>query len=206
MTGKWIHGMLCSIWQWAAKRNDHLFRQDADFSGWLSPGEAGFSEEQGNQYQPSTDALVKVLKRFPISEVDAVLDIGCGKGKAMYLMNRLPFGKIRGYDLSGGLVRIANENFKKLGLKKCRAVQADAASFDDYDDFNYFYIFNSFPQKVFEIMMGHILESVRRNPRKVRFIYLHPVCHDYIVKQTPFHLVYRRKSVISWFDYYCYEN
>lgn len=200
-----IHKILCGIWQGAARRNDRLFRGDADFSEWMSQEEAGFSEGKGNQYQPSTDALVKVLKRFPVSEKDAILDMGCGKGKAMYLMSRFPFGKISGYDLSEELVHIANQNFQKLGLSRCHAVQADAAAFGDYDAYNYFYIFNAFPQEVFKVMISHVLESIRRQPRTCYFIYLHPVCHEYLVSHTPFRLIYKRRSVVSWFDYYCYQ-
>lgn len=200
-----MHGMLCSLWQGAARRNDRLFRGDADFSEWMSQEEAGFSEGRGNQYQPSTDALVKVLKRFPISSKDAILDMGCGKGKAMYLMSRFPFGKIRGYDLSEELVQIASRNFQKLGLARCRAVQADATVYEDYDEFNYFYIFNAFPQEIFEAMTGHLMDSLKRRPRDCYFIYLHPVCHEYLANYTPFRLIYKRRSLVSWFDYYCYE-
>ena len=200
-----VHGMLCSLWQGVAQRNDRLFRGDADFSEWMSQEDAGFSEGRGNQYQPSTDALVKVLKRFPISSKDAILDMGCGKGKAMYLMSRFPFGKVRGYDLSEELVQIASQNFQKLGLSRCRAIQADATVYEDYDEFNYFYIFNAFPQEIFEVMIGHLMDSLERRSRDCYFIYLHPVCHEYLVSHTPFRLTYKRKSLISWFDYYCYE-
>lgn len=202
---EWIHTALCRVWQKAAGINDRLFRQNADFSGWVTQKEAGFSEGKGNQYQPSTDALVKVLKRFPIGGSDSILDMGCGKGKAMYLMSRFPFGKIRGYDLSEELVRIANQNFQKLGLSRCQSVQADAMLYEAYDEFNYFYLFNAFPQKVFEVMMQHLLESLRRKPRHCFFIYLHPVCHEYMVTHTPFQLIYQRKSMVSWFVYHCYE-
>lgn len=202
---KMIYRILCGVWQWFARRNDRLFRGNADFSGWTSQKEAGFTEAQGNQYQPTTDYLKKVLEQFSISEEDAILDIGCGKGKAMYLMSAFPFRKIRGYDLSGELVQIANQNFAKLGLKNCEAFQADAVEFTDYDEFNYFYIFNSFPQNVFEIMMFHLLESLKRRPRKIRFIYLNPVCHDYIVAHTPFQMICRKRRWLSWFTYHCYE-
>ena len=66
-------------------------------------------------------------------------------------------------------------------------------------------MFNPFPREVFEAMMGHLLESIRRRPRTCRFIYLHPEYHEYFVKHTPFRLIYKKKSLISWFDYYCYE-
>ena len=88
-----VHNGLCMLWQGAAVKNDQLFRGNADFSSWMTQEEAGFVEGKGNQYQPSTDALIKVLKRFPISEKDAIIDVGCGKGKAMYLMERFPFRK-----------------------------------------------------------------------------------------------------------------
>ena len=74
-----VHNGLCMLWQGAAVKNDQLFRGNADFSSWMTQEEAGFAEGKGNQYQPSTDALIKVLKRFPISEKDAIIDLGCGK-------------------------------------------------------------------------------------------------------------------------------
>lgn len=200
-----VYKILCAVWQWFARKNDRLFRKDADFSGWMMQEEAGFTEQQGNQYQPCTSQLKKVLKKLSVCEEDAILDIGCGKGKAMYLMSCFPFRKIQGYDLSEELVRIANANFQKLGLKNCEAFQADAMEFTEYDDFNYFFIFNSFPREVFEIMMEHLMKSMERRPRKVRFIYLNPVCHDYMEVHTPFRLIYKRKSIFSWFTYYCYE-
>lgn len=193
------------MWQWASKRNDQLCCKGADFAEWMTQEDAGFTKTQGNKYQPSDSRLKKVLKRFPITEADSILDIGCGKGKAMYMMSQFPFHKIQGYDLSKKLADIANQNFKILGLKQCHACQADALEFTAYDDFNYFYIFNSLPQKVFEVMMKHLLESMERRPRKVRFIYLNPECHGYMEAHTPFRLVYKKRAPISWFTYYVYE-
>ena len=103
-----------SVWQRFACLNDRIFRGGADFSAWMTQETAGFSEEHGNQYQPSTDGLAGILKKLPVGEDDRILDIGCGKGKAMYIMSRFPFGRIRGYDLSDRLVETANDNFRKL--------------------------------------------------------------------------------------------
>ena len=55
------------------------------------------------------------------------------------------------------------------------------------------------------ITVPDYLESLKRRPRNCYFIYLHPVCHEYMVSHTPFRLIYKRKSLVSWFDYYCYE-
>lgn len=91
-------------------------------------------------------------------------------------------------------------------MKQCKALQADAANYTDYDEFDYFYMFSALPKNVFISMMKYIMESMRNKPRKVYFIYLNPVYHEYIVTRTPFRLIYKKKSIISWFDYYCYEN
>ena len=201
-----LHELICGVWQKAAILNDKLFRHGCDFSRWVPQDELGFSEQEGNKYQPSTDTLKRVLKHFRITEKDAAIDIGCGKGKAMYLMSRFPFSEIKGYDLSDELVKIANRNFKTLGLARCGAFTADAAVYDDYDRFNYFYLYNSVPEKVFEKLVGHIWDSIRRNPRKCVFIMMNPHYEAYLKKHTTFRPVYRKKSWISWFDYCCYQT
>lgn len=200
-----LYQFLRDLWQHMAMTNDRYFRENCDFSGWMTQREAGFLEEEGNQYQPSSDRLVDILKQFPIEEKDAILDIGCGKGKAMYLMSRFPFHKIRGYDISEKLVQIANGNFRKTGLKQCKAINANALNYDSYDEFNYFFMFNSFPEDVFSIMMKHIMDSIDRRTRKCVFIYMNPVCHTYMIEHTPFRLVYKKRGLLRWYDYYCYE-
>ena len=171
-----------------------------------------FDESHGNQYQPSTTAnLKRVLKRMSISKEDVILDIGCGKGRAMYIMSQFEFGKIRGYDLSKELTEIAEDNFKKLGINdRCSAMQADAETFEEYDEYNYFYYFNSVPREVFVKMIGHVQESIRRKPRKVTFIYMHPENEDYLIKNTDMKKFDREGSFISllvdWFDLACYSN
>ncbi|MBS6397602.1 MAG: class I SAM-dependent methyltransferase [Clostridiales bacterium] len=200
-----LYAFLSRVWQRAGQENDRRFRGDCDFSEWMSQEEAGFEESQGNKYQPVTDSLVKVLRHFPINIEDSILDIGCGKGKAMYLMSRLPFRRIEGYDLSDRLAVIANKNFRRLGLRQCRAVQGNALTFTEYDKFNYFFMFNPFPQEIFEVMMGNLMESLKRNPRKCVLIYLNPVCHEYLITQTPFRLVYKKRAMVRWYDYFCYE-
>lgn len=203
---KFIHDTLVNIWQTVGKINDKIFRSGADFSGWMTPEESGIKGSPGHVYRPTTDQLRRVIKRFSINEKDAFLDVGCGKGKAMYLMRKLPFRKICGYDLSHKLVEIANNNFKKLKLTKCEAFQADAMDFTDYDEFNYIFLWNPFPPEVFKVMMGHLMDSIERNPRKIVLIYLNSVNHDWIEASTPFRIVYKSKSVHPWFTYSCYEN
>ena len=200
-----IWNMLRRVWQAGAVANDRLFRHGCDFSRWATQEELGFAKSAGNQYQPSDGGLKKLLKKFHITPEDAIIDIGCGKGKAMYLMSRFPFGRIAGYDLSEQLAETANENFQKLGLTVCRAFQGDAAVFDGYDEYNYIYLFNAVPEDFFIRSIGHILDSVRRRPRVCVFIYLNPVYDRYLQEETPFRLIGEQNHPIPWFRYRWYQ-
>lgn len=195
---------LRSAWMKSAQKKDQ--KLGVDFSTWESNEQIGIDASKGNQYQPSTDGLKSVLNRLPIQPSDSIVDIGCGKGKAMHIMSQFPFAQIDGIELSDHLCKIASANFKKLGIEQCNVIKANASVFDDYDKYNYFYVFNSFPEQVFEKMLGHIIASISRKPRKVFFIYLNPVCHDLLEKSKVFQLIFTKKSVIKWFQYNCYSN
>lgn len=201
-----------SIWQFGSIIQDKLFRRGCDFGKWVMQDEMDFDKAHGNQYQPSTTTnLKRVLKRMNITSDDSIIDIGCGKGRAMYVMSRFPFGKICGYDLSSDLVSIAEENFRKLDIsERCHVQQADAELFEGYDEFNYFYFFNSVPREVFIKMIGHVQESIERKPRKVVFIYMHPEQEDYLLANTDMKKMDHEGSfvtpLVDWFDLACYTN
>lgn len=200
-----IRKILRIIWQCGEAICDRFFRHGCDFARWHTQEELGFSPDHGVHYQPSTNALSTVLRRLNITPQDAIIDIGCGKGKAMYLMSKFSFGRIAGLDISPDLVAIANKNFAVLGLKQCHSFVADAEEYDDYDDFNYFYLFNPVPELVFRPLIAHIENSVRRKPRVCTLIYLNPVYDGFLLKETGFKFVSERKSWISWFVYRCYR-
>ena len=199
-----LYDWLRKAWIWCSKWEDK--RLGVDFSSWRSNEELGIDKERGNQYQPTTRGLRRVLKKLPVGPEDAIIDIGCGKGKAMYLMSSFPFGRIDGFDLSEDLCAIARQNLKRLKMEKSRVYCGDAVTFDQYDAYNYFYIFNSFPEAVFQKMLAHIQKSLECKPRKVYFIYLNPVYHDCLIKSGTFSFLFEQKALISWFTYRCYEN
>ena len=198
-----MYNLLCKIWQFCDSIKDRLFRKNCDFSTWIIPKELEGNEEKGNKYQPSTDNLKKVLKKMNVSNKDSIIDIGCGKGKALYMMSKFPFRKISGFDLSEDLIKIAKNNMNKLGLKNVNVFVADASDYKDYDDYNFFYIFNAIPEKVFNMAIKNIKKSIDRKPRKCSFIYLNPV-YDDAVKKIGFKEFYNYKSIIRWFNYRCY--
>lgn len=104
---------------------------------------------------------VQILDSLHVTERLALLDVGCGKGAFLRVAARYPFGAIAGIEISGRLVRIAGQNFRKLGLApgRIQVWQADAVKFGGYSKFNTFYFFNPFDEKIMEEVAGKIEKS-----------------------------------------------
>ena len=185
---------------------DRLFYKGCDFSTWVTTDEAGFDSKRGNQYQPSDiGSLRRALSQYRIQSDDVLMDIGCGKGKVMSVCARYPFRRVRGLELSPALAEIAEKNFARLGLDKCSVTVGDAVSFTDYDDCSYLFLFNPFPEAVFQKALENIAESLRRCPRRCVLIYMNPVYHEMLLAQTPFRLRHTVKAITFWFSCNCYE-
>ena len=199
-----MYELIKKIWQIMGRINDRIFRGGADFSSWMSREEIGISDSEGSQYQPSSDLLFFVLKRLKPGNKDCIIDIGCGKGRAMWIMSKFDFKKISGYDISKELVVIANENFKKLNLHNCVAVDGDASTYSLYDEYNYFYISNPVPETLFRKMLNLIYESLERRPRRAIMIYMNPVCNEVIMNDGKFMLSFSQKHFIKWYRFNVY--
>jgi SAM-dependent methyltransferase len=120
--------------------------------------------------------LERVLRQLKISQTDIALDVGCGKGGAMITLARYPFQRVEGVDSSRELVAIAEQNFRRLRLKKCRVYTADAARFDCLDDYNFIYMYNPFPYPVMKDFIANLEKSLSQSPRFIRLLYKNPVC------------------------------
>ena len=169
-----------------------------DFGGRMYQDEIGVTKERANDYSPSPKKeLYKIMKRSRLSEKDSIADLGCGKGYAMYLMAESPVGKIGGVELSEKLCDIARKNLEKtLGKTqvKWQVDCSDAGTWEGYDDYNIFYIYNSFPKVVMEEVKRRINESIERQPRKVTVWYLCPEYPEVFYSDSKWNLISRESS------------
>ncbi len=69
---------------WRVKWLD--WRHGTNFGDRLYWDEIGTTRERANDYSPSPLHIVQTLKKLGISRDDAIADLGCGKGYAMYLI------------------------------------------------------------------------------------------------------------------------
>ena len=123
------------------------------------------------------DRALKEFLRRQNHANDRILDVGCGKGRMLEVFHTFGFLKADGLEYSSELSKIARENMKKLGLP-CEVFTGDAAEFDGYDTYNWFYLYNPFAQNIMLRFIGKLKESLRRNPRKITILYTYPRCES----------------------------
>lgn len=136
--------------------------------------------------------LPRVLRHIPVRRHDVLLDLGCGKGRALVMAARHPFARVIGVELSPELARVAERNLEASRLpRRCRAVEvvvADAVEYRIPDDVTFVYLFNPFRGRVFDAVIERIVESVDRAPRRVRVIYRNAMYEDRLLGTGRAHL------------------
>jgi SAM-dependent methyltransferase len=158
-----------------------------DFLGIIQPGEVGLdpnlyfkSSSSGNRY------LIRMLKDFQITEQDAIIDVGCGKGGAMKILARFPFARADGIELSPHIAAIAERNLAILKARRSRVYCGDAAIFPEYARYNMIYLYNPFAVSVMVMVMAAIDASLAAHDREVIILYNNPTCHDAVVASGSF--------------------
>ena len=128
----------------------------------------------GNKY------LKKAFSNLKITNQDSILDIGCGKGSAIRVLLKFNFNKVDGIELSEYLAKKAINNFKKLNNFKPKIFQQNALEFKEYNNYNYFYLYNPFPRSVFSELLRILNKQVRE--KDIYIVYNNPVCHDLLIE------------------------
>lgn len=156
-----------------------------DFTKIVHEGELGFKSNDYFRYSPSGDHYLKnVVQGLNISTGSAILDIGCGKGSALKIFYAAKFSKIDGLEISEKLAEIAKNNLRILKLKKTSIYNSDIINFNNYNEYNYFYLYNPFSHQIFSIFLNGLIQSLINYPREVKIIYNNPVCHEMLVQNN----------------------
>jgi SAM-dependent methyltransferase len=168
-------------------RKEYLYRLTMKCRGidlsFVSVEDLGIPKERSHWYSNSGGpGLDVVLSSLPISRADAALDIGCGKGGAMLTMAKYPFARVDGVEISRELVKIAQKNLDRFGLKNASIFRCDAADFKDLDPYSYLYMYNPFEEVVIANVVDNVLRSLSRRRRKLTLIYKAPVGHSLLLR------------------------
>ena len=177
-----------------------------DFDALVSMTEAGHAGYQASSWDARR--IIRNYLRGRISDKDAIIDIGCGKGRMLYFFSQFPFRHVDGLEYSQALIEIAQNNFailRKLrkGGGAVRIFQGDAALYDAYDEYNYFYLYNPFNEIIMTPFLRHVKESAARHPRDIHIIYHNPVHYELFAAEG-FTFVEELPIVMSPVKYYVY--
>ncbi len=173
-----------SVWQKLNRKLEILWERinGLDFSTVVPVVELGLDESLVGKGSPSCNKyLVKLFDELNITSNDRILDIGCAKGAAMRCMTKFPFSKIDGIEISGILSNIATKNFAKLNEERVRIKNVDASAFSGYIDYDFFYLYNPFPEEVMKKVLSQIKDQID-SKKEVIIIYNNPVHHEKIIK------------------------
>jgi SAM-dependent methyltransferase len=131
-------------------------------------------------YVPSSwHVLPRALRYIGVSEEDTFVDFGCGKGRIVHQAALWPFRRVIGVEVSPELAEIARSVLAARSHQhRCRNVEivvSDVREFRVPDDFTIGYFFRPFGDRTLQAVLQAIVESIDRNPRRVRLIYLWPM-------------------------------
>lgn len=181
-------------------------KRGLDFFDTQNFNESDYNTSISVQYEPSRSGFESVLNSLYISDMDSILDIGCGKGKAIALLSKYPFKHIDGYDISDSLCIIARKNLSILGIRNSEIFCANALEFTSYDKYNFFYLYNPVPVSVFVTVFHNLNKSLERNPRKIHIVNINPQYSEIILANTSYKLEKIIKSDLLRYIVHYYSN
>lgn len=184
---------LVRLWWWDQRH--HVSTRTRVFT--RSLGMTGPGAAHARPYEASdTTVLPQLLPRLSIRHSDYVfVDLGAGKGQAVFLAAEFPFKRVLGVELSPALHEIARRNCRTFRSRRqaCTHIEmlyGDAADFDFPDEPLVIYLFNSFDDVVLARVLGHLITSVHEHPRDVLLVYHNPRHRDVIEASGAFEHVF----------------
>jgi len=174
----------------------------------LNKGTLKVKGSDNSEYGPSCDYdIITWFEYLSLKNTDGVFDFGFGKGGVLLLLNYINSDvKIGGVEYDKNIFNIAKTNFYKLKIELQDMICDNAANVTNVlDNYNYFYIANSFVGNTFIQVIKNIQESYERHPRKIILIYMRPVRHEYVIsnshlllsKQLPSHRHWRYINIYT---------
>src|SRR5262245_56672077 len=128
-------------------------------------------------YEPLRYAAAHVvLREVALGHEDVFFDVGCGKGRMLCLVARQRLKKCVGIEYAPGLAAAAVANSRRARwLTTPIEVRTEDAAHADYSGATIVFFYNPFGVERLQQCLARIGESVSRQPRPIRIVYVNPV-------------------------------
>ena len=161
-----------------------------DFSDLLSEENSHYNNENMEHKAvsfPNIDGIFEKISQLQDVNALKFIDLGCGKGAALVMAKLFGIKDVSGLELIEELYNQAIENANILGLD-CNIMLGNVLDFE-FDNYNFFYLYNPFRGKVFHETIRNIEESFYRVPRDIYMFYGNPFEHATVVANGIFKLI-----------------
>ncbi len=196
-------------WNWNARIAFHIILQEikgekkynlatTGSDELLSLEEKGIDISHSTIYMPAGyDILEKVFSYFRDNPPAHLLDLGCGKGRALCVAAHFHIFKLTGLDISRELCDAARKNLESTKLLfpslDYHIINNDAFYFDIADDVDCVFLFNPFDEIIMQAVVENINHSLLRTPRLIHIIYINPLHKELFFQQDYEQVFYFKK-------------
>ena len=134
------------------------------------------ADEYHHPYEPTPySVLERLVTSGLITQEDALLDYGCGKGRVGFFLSYRTKAKTIGIEYDDRILDIASENQKTtISRVKPAFVLTRAEEYEVLPDVNRCYFFNPFSVEILRKVMARIIESYYENPRELFLFFYYP--------------------------------
>jgi 16S rRNA G966 N2-methylase RsmD len=132
------------------------------------------------------EALSEALRALPIDlSTYTFVDLGCGKGRALFIASAHGMARAIGVEISASLVRVARENAAiwKYG-SRIEIVCADASEWEWPPENVVVFLYNPFDSVILTKVLENLHSSFRAKPRDAWLIYCSPIHAQCVAEQT----------------------
>lgn len=115
-----------------------------------------------------------------LTKYDRLVDFGCGKGRVLFYVNQRFQCEVCGIEIDPEVYEQALDNRAYFNTKfrgsseKIEIINGKAEDYEVHPEDNVFYFFNPFEINIFEQVMEKVMESVKKQPRRIFVMMYYP--------------------------------
>ena len=137
-------------------------------------------------YMPAVYPMLEIIfEKVNVKNLHHLLDIGCGKGRAICVAAANDCKKVSGIDFSKELCMDAVNNLSIIQQKhpalQVKIINSDAFTYPIPADVDCIFLFNPFDDYLMIGVVKNIEQSLNQYPRPLKIIYANPLCKSHFL-------------------------